>query len=58
MGRPAVQGENQQRWQELCEQASVEQDPEKLLKLIQEITKLLSEKRERLTAAKKKDTAG
>jgi hypothetical protein len=42
-----VQG-NRERWEELCEQAAVEQDPVKLLKLITEINKLLLDKEERL----------
>ena len=33
---------------ELCEQASTEQDPEKLLALVQEINRLLEAKQERL----------
>jgi hypothetical protein len=36
------------RWLELCEQASVEQDPKKLMTLVAEITRLLDEKQERL----------
>ena len=35
-------------WMELCQQASVEQDHEKLMKLIEEINRLLEEKEERL----------
>ena len=35
-------------WMELCQQASVEQDPEKLMVLIQEIVSLLDEKEARL----------
>ena len=35
-------------WMELCQQAAVEQDPEKLMVLINEITRLLDEKEERL----------
>jgi hypothetical protein len=35
-------------WMELCQQASVEQDPEKLMELIAEINRLLDEKEERL----------
>jgi hypothetical protein len=31
-------------WMKLCQQASVEQDPEKLMELITEITRLLDEK--------------
>ena len=36
------------RWQELCRQAAVEQDPEKFMELIAEITRLLDKKHERL----------
>jgi hypothetical protein len=39
---------NKERWQELCEQAAVEQDSGKLLALVQEINRLLEEKRNRL----------
>jgi hypothetical protein len=39
---------NKERWQELCKQAAVEQDSEKLLALVQEINRLLDEKRDRL----------
>jgi hypothetical protein len=41
-------GENKERWKVLCEQASVEQDPEKLHKLIKEINDLLEAKEARL----------
>jgi hypothetical protein len=41
----------QERWRELCEQASVEQDPKKLLELVTEINRLLDEKKIRLTQA-------
>lgn len=43
-----MQGETKERWQELCEQAAVEQDPKKLLALTGEINRLLLEKEERL----------
>ena len=36
------------RWRELCEQASKEKDPKKLLDLIKEIDKLLDAKLHRL----------
>jgi len=39
---------NKERWQELCELAAVEQDSEKLLVLVQEINRLLDDKRNRL----------
>jgi hypothetical protein len=43
-----MQGENSERWRKLCEQAAVEQDPEKLLELTKEINGLLTEKEEQL----------
>jgi hypothetical protein len=36
----------EQRWRELCAQAAVEQDPEKLMQLVTEITRLLGEQQE------------
>jgi hypothetical protein len=36
------------RWKELCELASVEQDPQKFMELITEIDQLLEEKQNRL----------
>jgi hypothetical protein len=47
-----MQGKAKERWIELCEQAVVEHDANKLLKLIQEIDKLLREKQERMHSAK------
>ena len=44
-----MQGANKERWRELCEQASVEQDPEKLLELTREINELLARKQGRLS---------
>ena len=41
-------GEAGERWKRLCEQAAVEQDPDKLLDLITQITQLLEEKEQRL----------
>jgi hypothetical protein len=43
-----MQGENKERWRDLCEQAAVEQDPERLMILIKEINHLLEEKEKRL----------
>jgi hypothetical protein len=47
-----MQGETKERWQELCRQAEVEQDPIKLLALVKEIDQLLLEKEERLLNAR------
>ncbi len=41
-------GQNKERWQELCEQAANEQDPQKLHELVREINQLLEEKQARL----------
>ena len=40
--------ENTERWMELAAQASVEQDPDKLLKIVEELLQLLEEKERRL----------
>lgn len=56
-----MQGENADRWLKLCEQAASEQDPHKLMELINEINRLLSEKEDRLLrqaqGQKKRDKA-
>jgi ABC-type transporter Mla subunit MlaD len=44
---------DKERWLELCEQAAVEQDADKLFTLIHEITRLLDEKEQRLQARSK-----
>jgi hypothetical protein len=44
----AMRGEKKEQWQQLCERAAVEQDPDKLLTLTQQINALLREKEERL----------
>jgi hypothetical protein len=43
--------QDRERWKELCEQASKEQDPVKLHKLIKEINDLLEAKENRLKSA-------
>ena len=40
--------ENKERWMELCEQASTEQDPQKLSALVEEINRLLIKKEKRI----------
>ena len=52
-----MQGENRERWQTLCEEAAIEQDPERLLALIQEINRLLENKEQRLAKGQRKKTA-
>jgi hypothetical protein len=43
-----MKGATGERWRELCAKAAVEQDPQKLLELTAEITRLLDEKEQRL----------
>ena len=46
-----MQSKNRERWQELCEQAPNEQDPKKMLELVEEINRLLAVKYDRLSHA-------
>jgi hypothetical protein len=43
-----MQGRVKEEWMQLCEQATVEQDSEKLMMLITEINRMLDEKEQRL----------
>jgi hypothetical protein len=47
-----MKGETGELWRKLCEQAAVEQNPEKLLQLTREINRLLDEKEARLKREK------
>lgn len=49
-------GKNEERWRELCRQASAEQDPKKMLELIKEINRLLDEKLTRLESESNPDS--
>jgi hypothetical protein len=44
----AMQGKVKEDWMQLCEQAAVEQDTERLIELVQAINTMLEEKEERL----------
>ena len=46
-----MQGENLEQWQKLCQEAAGERDPERLMELIREIDRMLSEKERRLKSA-------
>jgi hypothetical protein len=46
--------DKKERWQDLCELASKEQDPQKLIELVKEIIQLLEAKVDRLEAKKPK----
>jgi hypothetical protein len=43
-----LKGEKKEIWMHLCEQAAIEQDPDKLMDLIKQINQLLEEKEHRL----------
>ena len=43
-----MQGETKECWEQLCQQAAIEQDPERLMSLIKEINELLEAKEKRL----------
>jgi hypothetical protein len=45
-----MQGQDEEHWKMLCEQAATGQDHARLMELIHEIDALLSEKEERLRA--------
>jgi len=49
--RNVMQGKVREQWMQLCEQAAVEQDAEKLLALVKEINRMLDEKDRRLQLA-------
>jgi hypothetical protein len=43
-----MRGKTKELWEQFCEQAAVEQDPDKLIKLVAEINRMLEEKEQRL----------
>jgi hypothetical protein len=43
-----MKAETGERWRALCQKAQTEQDPDKFMELIREITRLLEEKERRL----------
>lgn len=45
--------EDREKWMQLCAQAAIEQDSDRLLMLVQEINRLLEEKEQRLKAREK-----
>ena len=47
-----MQGKVQEEWIQMCEQAAIEQDSEKLMALITEINRMLDENEQRLKSGK------
>lgn len=52
-----MENETAERWRLLCERAATEQDPDTLLQLTEEITRLLEEKERRLKAHRENSAA-
>jgi hypothetical protein len=48
-----MQGQQLERWRDLCELAAHEQGPERLIELVAEINRILEQKEQRLIAARK-----
>jgi len=53
-----MKGETRERWEKLCQLAADEQDPEELLRLVNEINKLLDEKEQRLRRQQEQSEKG
>lgn len=54
----SMKGEPGERWRILCQQAQTEQDPENFMKIIEEISRLLEEKEQRLRNQQRKNQQG
>ena len=42
-----MEKETKERWRKLCERAAAEQDPQKLMELVEEINRILEEEQKR-----------
>jgi hypothetical protein len=51
----AMQGKSKELWKQFCEQAAVEQDPDKLIRLVAEINRMLEEKEHRLKPTRQQE---
>ena len=47
-----MKGKVKEEWMQMCEQAAIEQDSEKLMALVTEINRMLDEKEQRLKSGK------
>lgn len=52
----AMKGKTKELWKYYCEQAAVEQDPDKLLELVKEINRMLEEKETHLLRVRNQDS--
>lgn len=51
-----MKGETGERWRKLCEMAAQEQDPQRLVELVDQIDRMLAEKDQRLRERHKQAT--
>jgi hypothetical protein len=50
-----MQGQQKERWRELCQLAAQEQHPERLMELVTEINRILEQEEQRRVAARKQE---
>jgi hypothetical protein len=51
----AMKDKTKEVWEQFCERATVEQDPDKLIKLVAEINRMLEEKDHRLKPTRRQE---
>jgi hypothetical protein len=51
----SMNGQTKEVWKQFCEQAAVEQDPDKLIRLVAEIDRMLEEKEHRLKPTRQQE---
>ena len=50
-----MQGEKEERWMDLCRQAAVERDADRLMDIVDQINRMLYEKEQRLKEERQQD---
>ena len=55
--RPRME-DNEEKWKELCAQAAVEQDPYKLSELVNEIIRLIEQRKEQISGKRSEEESG
>ena len=53
-----MKGKTRELWEYYCEQAAIEQDPDTLMQLVQEINRMLEEKEKRLRGGHDQGSSG
>jgi len=52
-----LQGEKEERWTELCRQAAVERDADRLVDIVDQINRMLYEKEQRLKKERQQNSS-